>query len=312
MIPVAPVVAVRSMQREDTPAIITLMNRWLSIAVYSLPLDTSAAQSQLVREPPASYFEVRWTDHLRLCAWRAGELVGFLDAGCGHDGEHLDESEYAPHGLIRFMALSERAELADEAFRLLMAEAETYWQNHNIRQLGAFHITTGYPSFQAGAGVLPGDWSGLIRLFTGADWQLRTRYYSFSRNLGAPLEEEVPMADLSLTQQRLAEGRTYTIYHRRVELIAQARVMGVHLDRAGTAERVAHVVMLEVDEAWRNRNLGRWLLRRMINDATLQGHREMIVFLPMNQPIAMNLFVQHGFQENNYRGYALEKQLDRS
>jgi ribosomal protein S18 acetylase RimI-like enzyme len=310
MIPVAPVLTVRPMQRADLPAVITLMNRWLDRAVYSLPMDERAAQRQLVGDPPVLWHEVRWTDHLRLCAWRAGELVGFLDAGCGHDGDHLAESEYAPHGLVRFVALSDRAPLAEEAFHLLMAEAESYWQNHNIRQLSAFHISTGYPAFQAGAGVLPGDWSVLVRLFTAANWQLHTRYYTFSRNLGAPLEEEVPMADLSLSQQRLSEGRSYTAYHRRVELIAQARVMSMQLDRVGTAERVAHVVQLEVDEAWRNRNLGRWLLRRMINDATLQSQREMLVFIPMNQPIAMNLFVQHGFQENNYRGYSLQKQLD--
>jgi ribosomal protein S18 acetylase RimI-like enzyme len=141
---------------------------------------------------------------------------------------------------------------------------------------------------------------------------LARRYYCFSRTLGAPMEEEVPMADLTLTQQRLGQGRSYAVYHRRVDRVAHARVMGVQLDRAGTAARVAHVMELGVDEPWRNRRLGKWLLRRLINDATLQGFQEMVIFLPMDLPIAMNLFIQQGFREDNYRGYTLTKRLRRN
>lgn len=311
MIPVAPALAIRPLDRDDATPATALLNRWLGATPYSLPLDARAAQQEVWHEPPFSYFSPRWVDHRRLGAWRAGELVGLLDIASGHDGEHVHLSEYAPHGIIRFAALTERTELANEVFPMLMAAAEEYWASHNITELVAFHHTTGYPSFQAGAGVLPGDWSGMIRLFTGNGWALTRRYYSFARTLGAPVEEESPVADLTLTQQRLSQGRAYTVYHRRVEQVAHARVMGVQLDRAGTAERVAHVVELEVDENWRNRRLGKWLLRRLINDATLQGFQEMVIFLPVDLPIAMNLFVQQGFRENNYRGYTLQKRLPR-
>jgi hypothetical protein len=59
---------------------------------------------------------MRWQYHSRLAAWRAGEMVGFLDAATGHDGDHLDAPEHPPHGLLRFLALTPRAELASEAF----------------------------------------------------------------------------------------------------------------------------------------------------------------------------------------------------
>lgn len=310
MIPVVPTLTVRPVTGEDTHAVIGLLNRWLDSAPYSLPLDARSARQELFQDPPYSWFSPRWIDHQRLGAWRAGEMVGFIDLASGHDTDHLDESEYAPHGIVRFLALSARPEVAEEAGHALFDHAEEYWSSHNIVELVAFHHSTGYPSFQAGAGVLPGDWGGTIRLMTGLGWQLARRYYCFSRTLGAPLEEEVPVADLSLTQQRLGQGRTYSVYHRRVEQVAHARVMGVQLDRAGTAARVAHVVEIVVDEAWRNRRLGKWLLRRLINDAALQGFQEMVIFLPMDLPNAMNLFIQQGFREDNYRGYTLTKRME--
>lgn len=309
MNPVAPTLSVRPMQEEDAPALPPLLNRSLASAPYSLPMDDGDLRRQVLAQPPQSWYATRWTGHLRLGVWRAGELVGFLDAGAGHDCDNLELSEYEPHGLIRFVALTDRGELAAEAFALLMQSAEDSWRRLQIRRLVAWHVSTGYPSFQAGAGILPGDWSGMVRLFTAAGWQLSERYYALVRPLGAPVEEEYPLADLSLTQQRLAQGRLYRAYHRRVEGVAHARVMGMSLDRAGTADQVAHLVDLFVEELWRNRNLGRWLLRRILNDATLQGFREMVAFLPMSRPLAMNLLVQHGFQEINYRGYTLEKTL---
>jgi GNAT superfamily N-acetyltransferase len=150
-----------------------------------------------------------------------------------------------------------------------------------------------------------------VRQFTAAGWLFRQRYYALARRTGAPLEEECPSADISLVQQRTAQGRSYAIYYRRVEQIAHARVLGLRLDRSDTAELVLRLLDLEVAELWRNRNVGKWLLRRILNDAAHGGYREVIAFLPTNLPIALNLLIQNGFEETNYRGYTLEKQLPR-
>jgi L-amino acid N-acyltransferase YncA len=72
---------------------------------------------------------------------------------------------------------------------------------------------------------------------------------------------------------------------------------------------VAYVTVLEIDQGWRRQNLGKLLLRRLINDATLQGYQQMVVHLAHQQHMARNLLVQHGFQELNYRGYTLDKAL---
>jgi ribosomal protein S18 acetylase RimI-like enzyme len=309
MIPAAPALVVRPLEADDLAAALAIVNHWLSASSYSLPMDRPAAYDLLLRDLLTPHYEVRLTTRCRLGVWRAGELLGFADIAAGHDCDHLDEPEHQPHGLLRFLALTDREPLAEEAFALLMQGAEQFWHNEKVETLAAYHISTGYPHFQAGAGILPGEWARQVRLLTATGWRFSQRYYLLARTSGAPIEEECPHADLSLVQQRITDGRIYRIYHRRVERVASARVMGMNLDKTGTAERVAHVVDLEVDELWRNRNLGRWLLRRILNDAALQGFQEVIAFLPMSRPIAMNLFIQQGFHEINYRGYTFEKTL---
>ena len=66
---------------------------------------------------------------------------------------------------------------------------------------------------------------------------------------------------------------------------------------------------MEIHNEWRGRDIGKWLLRRLINDTTMQGYHQMLVHLPHRAFIMQNLLIQHGFQEQNYRGYTLEYSL---
>ncbi len=309
MIPVTPALTVRPLAEEEMDAARAFVNETLSIAPFTVPLDKAEVQAQWVREQPPTHYEMRWQRHQRLGAWRAGEMVGFLDAATGHDSDHLDAPEHPPHGIVRFLALTPREPLADEAYRLLMDAADDFWRLQGARELYAYPIGGGYRTFQAGAGILPGDWDTTVRRLTAHDWRFCRRYYALLRPSGAPVEEEYPAANLSLVQQRLAEGRAYRAYHRRVELVASAKLVGMNLDRTNTAARLAHIIDIHVDEDWRNRNVGKWLVRRLLNDAALQGYQEVLAFLPNTLPNAMALFMQQGFVEINYRGYTLERAL---
>jgi ribosomal protein S18 acetylase RimI-like enzyme len=263
--------------------------------------------------PPPAEFGARLQEPVRLCAWRAGELIGYLDGAYGATADTLDLPEHRPEGLIRFLACPLRSEAggeqAAEVLRVLLERVEAHWRDHKVERMVAFHPSSGFRAFQAGAGILPGEWAEHVRELTAAGWVFRQRYYALTRATGAPLEEECPLADLSLVQQRTQRGRSYLVYHRRVELVAQARVLGMRLDRTGTAEQLLHLLHIEVSEIWRNRNLGKWLLRRILNDAGHGGYQEVLAFVPMNLPIALNLLVQTGFAESNYRGYTLDKTI---
>ena len=148
------------------------------------------------------------------------------------------------------------------------------------------------------------------------DSRYTDRYYCFARALrGEFFEESAPQSALTLVLRGGDQERRYQIFFRRTELIAEARVVLAEAEQAAQqaartpCRHIAHLVQWEVEERWRNQDIGRWLLRRIINDAAQQTLDQLIVFVRMQQAAAINLLAQHGFVEQAYRGYVLEKIL---
>lgn len=309
MIPFAPGLAVRPLGAEDVEAAGPLVNHLLLRAPYSTPLESQELSRQLLDPAPPTLLPVRWQQRSLLGAWRAGELVGLADVALGLDSESANEPDYHPHGLLRFLVLPQRQELVNEVADVLMAAAHEFWRKGGVGHVKAYHISTGYPCFQAGAGLLPGEWADQVRVLTEREFRFTERYYLLARSLNHLLEETVPQGGLSLAFRGDTGDRRYQVFFRRTELIAEARL----LQRGGRQEEslvpFAYIAAWQVDERWRNQKVGRWLLRRMVNDATQQGVAEIVVHLPLQQAAAMNLLAQHGFIEMNYRGYSFEKSL---
>ena len=309
MKPLEPEISVRMLDEEDVESLREVLNPVLEAMPYSAPLDVEQALEQVLGQDPPTVYPVRWQRNRILGAWRGGRLIGFADMAVGLDADSHDRPDYQPLGLLRFLALPDREDLMAETVGKLLTLADDVWRRAGVVDIKAFHISTGYFSFQAGAGLLPGEMDDQFRALTGYGYQLADRYYALRRKLGELMEEEVPLADLSLVHRGDAADRRYEIYHRRAERIASARWVRAALDGADPPLRVAYVADIQVEPPWRNRNVARWLLRRMINDATLEGYQEMLAHLRLDQHIAMGLFTQQGFEELDYRGYTLEKTL---
>ena len=126
-------------------------------APYSLPMDGTRFEDEVTAPDPPTVYKVRWQRHLQIGAWRAGEMVGFLDLASGLDSDSGDLADYQPIGLIRFLALPDRSELVSDVSALLFERAQQFWKAAGVGYVKAFHLSTGYPSFQAGAGLLPGE-----------------------------------------------------------------------------------------------------------------------------------------------------------
>jgi ribosomal protein S18 acetylase RimI-like enzyme len=264
-------------------------------------------QQQILSAAPPTVYPVRWQQTLHLGAWRAGQLIGFLDVAVGQDSDSLHLPEYQPIGLIRFLALPERSDLVDDTVSVLLEAGERFWRGAGAGHVKAFHISTGYPAVQAGAGLLPGEWSEHFRVLTLAGFHLSERYYCLYRWLDQPIEEVFPIANLSLVYRGAPADRAYQLFYRRTDWIGSARM--VRVDIGEQAFPIVYVTDLQIDPRWRRQSIGKWLLRRLINDATFQGYQQIVVHLAHGQHAAMNLLIQQGFQELNYRGYTLEKAL---
>jgi ribosomal protein S18 acetylase RimI-like enzyme len=144
---------------------------------------------------------------------------------------------------------------------------------------------------------------------TEREFRFAERYYLLARLLDHLLEENVPQGGLSLAFRGDAADRRYQVFFRRTELIAECRLLRRMAQSQVGVTPFAYIAEWEVDSRWRNQKLGRWLLRRMINDATQQGLERIVVHVPLQHGAAINLLAQHSFDELNYRGYSLAKSL---
>jgi ribosomal protein S18 acetylase RimI-like enzyme len=256
---------------------------------------------------------VRWQKHQVFCAWRAGALEGLIDAAVGLDSDNSDLPDYSPLGLLRFLLLPSAVARIDEVARLLLTTATNFWRGSGVGRVKAFHLSTGYPEFQAGLGALPGDWHHHIRVLTAHDYQFTERFYGLLRPLDQPLEETLPRVGLSLVLRGKPTDRHYQLYRQAVR-IGEARVAALTTTSTTATGvprtmQIANLLALEIDHEWRGQGIGRWLLRRLINDATVQGYQQMLVHIPHRAFAMQNLLIQHGFQEQSYRCYTLETTL---
>jgi GNAT superfamily N-acetyltransferase len=206
------------------------------------------------------------------------------------------------------MFLNQASENVDEVATALIERAEAFWRQAGVGYIKACHFSTGYANFQAGLGALPGEWADLIRVLTSHGYQFCERFYAMSRTLSEPIPELLPLADLNLVYNGAAYDRTYQLYQR-IAWVGMARVVRFCVAQAEGEQRLAKLLDLQIDPQWRGQNIGKWLLRRVINDATLQGYQQLLVHVPFSRHAAISLFNQQGFAELNYRGYTLEKTL---
>ena len=309
MLPFTPGLVVRPLRVEELSAATALLNATLRKAQYSAPMDEQMAETHLLAPSPPALYPVRWQQHTLLGAWRAGDLVGLLDAAIGQDRDSAALPDYHPLGLLRFLVLPAREDLVNDCAQLLLSAATDFWRAGGVGHVKAFHISTGYPCFQAGAGLLPGDWAAHVRVLMAAGFHFTDRYYCLARPLDALIEEAVPQGSLSVAFRGPATDRRYQIFFRRTELIAEARLVQFEAGHSDEVQHIGYVAHWEVDERWRNQKVGRWLLRRLINDGSQQGLAQLVLHLQLQQAAAMNLLAQHGFVELNYRGYTLEMGL---
>lgn len=237
MMPVTPDIQIRILEHDDGPALESFLNPLLLQSPYSRGFDVQTIIEQVLQPEPYTVYSVRWQQNRPLGAWRAGQLVGFLDTAIGFDSDNLAQPDYEPLAILRFLALPEREDLVEQVAICLLHEAERFWEMADVQQISAFHLSTGYPAFQAGAGILPSDWSTHFRILTAHDYQLAQRYSGMIRTLDQPIDETMTVRDLSLEIHGSQHDRRYELYYRRVDHVASARMLSTIANEVLTVDQ---------------------------------------------------------------------------
>jgi ribosomal protein S18 acetylase RimI-like enzyme len=303
-------ISVRVLEPSDGRRLQPLVNAFLQKAPYSSLMDQQDIQTQIFRFEPPTVHPAQFQRHLQLGAWCDDNLVGFLDVAVGLDSEALNSQRLEPVGILRFLALDDRegAPDAGAVAQSMLRIANHFWQESNVSEIRAFSFSTGYPSFQSGIGVLPGNWNTHFSVLTQAGYRLKERYYCKHLPLKHAVNEVLPNVELQFVRQRVEYGWHYQMLARGIQ-VAIARVFERTVDTPRNVSPVAYLAELTVAEEWRGQGIAKWLVRRIINDGLLLGCNEIALHVSHSDGVAISLFTQHGFEDINYRGYVLEKQV---
>ncbi|RLT43532.1 MAG: GNAT family N-acetyltransferase [Chloroflexi bacterium] len=299
----------RTLYPPDSHQMHPLLAAALTKAPFSSPMDDAAIQTHCFLPEPPVIHSARWLHRQLTGAMIEERLMGFIDVAVGYDHatQHLVGDR--PIGLLRFLALPQDFTLSGEIARLLLKGAEEFWWGHGVRRVRAFSYSTGYPPFQLAAGLMPSTWEDHHRWLNQAGYRPTERYYCLTYPLKRMGREDVPAGRFTLFPESDESGVNFQVYENDEVRMAATRMVERQVLQPRDANPVAGVIELIVASAWRRRGVGRWLLRRMINDALLRGNRTLALFLNHTNQAGLGLCRQIGFEEMNYRGYTLEKQL---
>lgn len=337
MIPITPDITIEELRPQHASQLAELLNSATSILDHCTMFDHETVVEGVFNDES---FHRKCDGHItdRQCigAWQAGRLIGFVDTAVTSafsNGQPVAQQPVSVlpqqrgansyHGLIRTLILPKSAALASEVKALLLNLVESRWREGGIQSIFAFLPHGGYRQIQAGIGVLPAQWREHFRLLTESGYQLSQRYRAMKRPLDRFVEEIHPELPTSVETHDTPTGWNCELYYRRVNQIGRISLSGItpeagqnqsqsRLDTIDPATSVAVVNELYINDEWRNQNLGKFLLRKAINDAQHRGYKALLIYLQQESHRGWSLLAQQGFQELEYRGYSFEKSLNGS
>jgi ribosomal protein S18 acetylase RimI-like enzyme len=299
---------VRRVYASESRQMVELLRPWLARAPYSSEMDNIEVLDQCFQPAPTSIYEVRWLQHDILGAWDGEQLLGFIELGTGYDQASLHLNGDRPLGLLRFLAVPEDYLAGSRVAKALLRAADDFWIESDVRRVRAFAPSLGYPAFQAGSGILPGLWEEHLSWLSEAGYRLVERYYCLHYPLQRLVVETFPEGIFTFRPQGLDEESAYQLFAGETR-VAMARLIKRQVIQPAGVNPVVYLSHLEVAPKWRRQGIGRWLIRRLLNDAHLTGNRQLVVHVNHSAHAAVSLFTQIGFEDINYRGYMLEKRL---
>lgn len=296
------------------PAITAAYNELTRGVPHCFPVD-QATLAAVLRPPQLD--EV--LDEAIWVAFEGGEVVGFIHARVRIPrdlGGHL-LAEADPIGALRFFAYRPSQRAAGQA---LLAAAEDYWRAHGLSVVVGFHYNDRYPFYHLPHVFLSLQLGHVIALLGSAGYapdgiQLGLDWPDYV--IDAPAPDDPALADpaggaLAIEDEwpGVPGAKPTLVVHAR----SGEREVGVSvwagLDELGSAERDwVYTLWLGVDEAYRGRGLGRYLLRRGLYVLRQKGYRHASICVIGDNYRALQLYTNEGYRIIDWT-HAWRKVLD--
>ena len=233
-----------------------------------------------------------------------GALAGFVHCTVGR--LQADDPETL-RGILRTLVVAPDAPAI--AIKFLLRAADAYFRTkHNLTNIIAFHLHTGYPRLNQGRGATSNTQWALMDALGSAAYRLTRRWLYYSQDFADIIPEHLPrLPGLKLQwDERMDAGFTLSVWSD-LDFVARTRFMILPQSSDCNAPRVASLYHLEVVPAYQHHGVGRWLLERGANHLISLGVNRLLEDAAHEDALMQSRLLHLGFRECELRGYTYEK-----
>jgi len=233
-----------------------------------------------------------------------GALLGFVHCTVGR--LQADDPEIL-RGFLRTLALAPDAPQA--AIRVLLRAADAYFRSkHNLTNIFAFHLHTGYPRLNYGRGTAGHEQWALMDALGEENYRLSQRWLFYNRDFTDLIPEHQPqLPGLKLQWEEQVDERFTLSAWSGLDAVARARFMIFPQPPECSVPRVASLYHLEVLPDYQHQGIGRWLLERGANHLIARGVHRLLEDASHEDARTQSRLLRLGFHEDPQRGYVYEK-----
>ncbi|NOX63604.1 MAG: GNAT family N-acetyltransferase [Chloroflexi bacterium] len=289
----------------ELSAVVALVDEANAALPYHWPLTPNGFREMVLLHDGAPHAILEINPDGWLVASEKGRVVGFIHCAVGR---LRDDEPDKRRGFVRHLAIHQDA--PDETAAALLQEAERFFRARGVSHIDVHHMRTGYPCRLAGRGALTTHDFRLMVALGEAGYDIRDRWLMYERRFHEHLIEFPPPIErlrLQIEDQVDAGFSFYAAQH--TDPIAHLRIGYLPELSVHGQTPTASLEHLYVEQGFRRRGVGRWLLQRAGNELLARGYPRLVADINHRDEAAQALLIHMGFDELPLSGYSYGKHL---
>lgn len=295
--------SIAPLRQRELAAVTELYNRVMATLPYHRPLTSEQFRRWVLFNDGAPDADLGVDPAGWLVANQGDRTVGFAHCAVGRLADQPRESR---GGFLRLLLLLSPPDPQTAA--ALLAAADAYFTAQGVTHIVAFHVRTGYPCYLAGRGVLAGHAFETLEALGRAGYRIGQRWLLYEQLLGGHVPERLPAwPRLTLRFDEAGPQAFALSVFSGYELLAELSCALLPELSEHTGITTASLRRLYVQEPYRRKGIGRWLLLRCLNELATRQVQRLVADINHTDAAAQGLLLHLGFTELPLSGYSFEK-----